>query len=54
VDANLYLIAISRQMGYLRRIIRDESTNFRAKLKRGDRERREQLSQRPRSGQAGR
>jgi len=52
VDANLYLIAISRQMGYLRRIIRDESTNFRAKLKRGDRERREQLSQRPRSSPA--
>ncbi len=48
VDANLYLIAISRQMGYLRRIIQDQSTNFRAKLKRGDRERREQLSQRPR------
>ncbi len=54
VDSNLYLIAMSRQMGYLRRIIRDESTNFRAKLKRGDRERREQLSQRPRSGPAGR
>jgi hypothetical protein len=54
VDANLYLIAISRQMGYLRRIIQDQSTNFRAKLKRGDRERREQLSQRPRSGPASR
>jgi HD superfamily phosphodiesterase len=54
VDANLYLIAISRQMGYLRRIIRDQSSNFRAKLKRGDRERREQLSQRPRSGRASR
>jgi hypothetical protein len=46
VDANLYLIAISRQLNYLRKIIRDESTNFRAKLKRGDPERREQLSQR--------
>ena len=53
VDSNLYLIAISRQMGYLRRIIRDESTNFRAKLKRGDRERREQLSQPHRSSPAG-
>jgi hypothetical protein len=50
VDANLYLIAISRQLGYLRKIIRDESTNFRAKLKRGDPARREQLSRRPRSG----
>jgi hypothetical protein len=55
VDANLYLIAISRQLNYLRQIIRDESTNFRAKLKRGDPVRREQLSQRPRSGpEAGR
>jgi hypothetical protein len=50
VDANLYLIAISRQLNYLRKIIRDESTNFRAKLKRGDPVRREQLSQRARSG----
>jgi len=46
VDANLYMIAISRQLGYLRKIIRDESTNFRAKLKRGDPARREQLSRR--------
>jgi hypothetical protein len=53
VDANLYLIAISRQMGYLRRIIQDQSTNFRAKLKRGDRERREQLSQPHGSSPAG-
>jgi hypothetical protein len=54
VDANLYMIAISRQLGYLRKIIRDESTNFRAKLKRGDPARREQLSRRPRSGPADR
>lgn len=54
VDANLYLIAISRQMNYLRRILRDETTNFRTKLKRGDRERREQLSRRPRSAGGGR
>ncbi len=47
VDANLYMIAISRQLRYLRRIIRDETTNFRAKLKRGDPTRREQLSRRP-------
>jgi hypothetical protein len=47
VDANLYLIAISRQLRYLRQIIRDETTNFRAKLKRGDARRRELLSQRP-------
>jgi predicted metal-dependent HD superfamily phosphohydrolase len=47
VDANLYMIAISRQLRYLRGIIRDETTNFRAKLKRGDVRRRELLSQRP-------
>jgi hypothetical protein len=47
VDANLYMIAISRQLRYLRGIIRDEATNFRAKLKRGDVQRRELLSQRP-------
>jgi predicted metal-dependent HD superfamily phosphohydrolase len=47
VDANLYMIAISRQLRYLRKITRDESTNFRAKLKRGDPRRREQLSRRP-------
>jgi hypothetical protein len=47
VDANLYMIAISRQLRYLRKIIRDETTNFRAKLKRGDVQRREQLSRRP-------
>jgi hypothetical protein len=46
VDANLYMIAISRQLRYLRRIILDETTNFRAKLKRGDAQRREQLSRR--------
>jgi len=47
VDANLYMIAISRQLRYLRGIIRDETTNFRAKLKRGDTRRRERLSRRP-------
>jgi hypothetical protein len=47
VDANLYMIAISRQLRYLRAIIRDETTNFRAKLKRGDPQRRERLSRRP-------
>jgi hypothetical protein len=47
VDANLYMIAISRQLRYLRGIIRDETTNFRAKLKRGDSRRRERLSRRP-------
>jgi hypothetical protein len=47
IDANLYMIAISRQMRYLRKIIEDESGNFRSKLKRGDALRREQLSQRP-------
>ena len=46
VDANLYMIAISRQLRYLRGIIRDESTNFRSKLKRGDARRREVLSRR--------
>ena len=54
IDANLYMIAISRQLNYLRRIIRDETTNFRTKLKRGDPERRELLSRRPRSAPGGR
>lgn len=35
-DSNLYIIAIERQMDYLREIIADESTNFRQKLKRLD------------------
>ena len=47
VDANLYMVAIRRQMRYLREITRDETSNFRAKLKRGDASRREQLSRRP-------
>jgi hypothetical protein len=34
VQENLYLKAINRQMAYLKEIIRDESSNFRAKLKR--------------------
>jgi hypothetical protein len=35
-DANLYILAIERQMGYLKNIIADESSNFRHKLKRID------------------
>jgi hypothetical protein len=46
-DDNLYMVAIERQMRYLETIIADESTNFRAKLKRGDHERLERSSQRP-------
>ncbi len=34
VQENLYLKAINLQMAYLKEIIRDESSNFRAKLKR--------------------
>jgi hypothetical protein len=34
VDANLYTIAIDRQMAYLDRIMEDDTTNFRRKLKR--------------------
>jgi hypothetical protein len=48
-DSNLYMIAIDRQMRYLETIIEDESTNFRAKLKRGDHEKLERYSQRPTS-----
>jgi hypothetical protein len=46
-DENLYMVAIDRQMHYLETIIEDESTNFRAKLKRGDRRKLERYSQRP-------
>jgi len=46
-DSNLYLVAIERQMRYLETIIEDESTNFRAKLKRGDHAKLERYSQRP-------
>ena len=46
-DSNLYMVAIDRQMRYLERIIEDDTTNFRAKLKRGDHEKLERYSQRP-------
>lgn len=35
IDANLYMDAISRHIAYLHKIIEDDSTNFRHKLKRG-------------------
>ncbi len=35
IDANLYLEAIERQIAYLEKIIEDDTTNFRHKLKRG-------------------
>ncbi len=34
IDENLYMTAIDKQMEYLKKIINDESTNFRNKLKR--------------------
>lgn len=36
IDENLYLTAIQKQMDYLKKIIADESSNFRNKLKRLD------------------
>jgi hypothetical protein len=36
INQNLYIVAIDRQMAYLDRIIADQTTNFRHKLKRGD------------------
>ena len=36
IEKNLYVIAMERQMNYLRSIIEDQTTNFRHKLKRGD------------------
>jgi len=36
INQNLYIVAVDRQMAYLERIIGDENTNFRHKLKRGD------------------
>ncbi len=38
IDANLYTVAIDRQMAYLDTIINDETTNFRTKLHRGNQE----------------
>ncbi len=35
IDRNLYLQAINRHISYLKKIIKDDSTNFRLKLKRG-------------------
>jgi hypothetical protein len=34
IDRNLYMIAIDRQMDYLRKVIEDDTTNFRHKFKR--------------------
>ncbi|UCF97416.1 MAG: HD domain-containing protein [Spirochaetaceae bacterium] len=36
VNHNLYIVAVDRQMAYLDKIIGDQTTNFRHKLKRGD------------------
>jgi hypothetical protein len=36
INQNLYIVAVDRQMAYLEKIIGDENTNFRHKLKRGD------------------
>jgi len=36
INRNLYIVAVDRQMAYLDKIIADQSTNFRHKLKRGD------------------
>jgi hypothetical protein len=36
INQNLYIVAVDRQMAYLDKIIDDQSTNFRHKLKRGD------------------
>jgi len=36
INRNLYIVAVDRQMAYLDRIIGDQSSNFRHKLKRGD------------------
>ena len=36
INQNLYIVAVDRQMAYLDKIIGDQSTNFRHKLKRGD------------------
>lgn len=46
-DENLYMVAIERQMAYLDQIIADNSSNFRAKLRRGDRAKRQRYSRRP-------
>lgn len=47
LDENLYMQAIERQMAYLDTIIADSSTNFRLKLRRGDRAKRQRYSRRP-------
>ena len=36
INQNLYIVAVDRQMAYLDKIIGDQSSNFRHKLKRGD------------------
>ncbi len=41
------MVAIERQMGYLDEIIADNTSNFRVKLRRGDRAKRQRYSRRP-------
>jgi len=36
VNRNLYIVAIDLQIAYLDKILSDEASNFRHKLKRGD------------------
>lgn len=38
IDKNLYMEAINKNIAYIEKIIEDDSTNFRHKLKRGDQE----------------
>lgn len=45
VRSNLYMVAINRNIKYIKKIIADESTNFRHKLKRGDQYQLHMLSQ---------
>ncbi|MDQ5987857.1 MAG: hypothetical protein CSYNP_03603 [Syntrophus sp. SKADARSKE-3] len=47
IDADWYMLAIARHMSYLRKIIEDDTSNFRHKLKRGDSKKRDELSQWP-------
>ncbi|MDH7552855.1 MAG: hypothetical protein QHH74_04290 [Spirochaetota bacterium] len=45
IHSNLYMVAINRNIRYIKKIIADESTNFRHKLKRGDQYQLHMLSQ---------
>jgi len=45
IPSNLYMVAINRNIRYIKKIIADESTNFRHKLKRGDQYQLQMLSQ---------